>query len=523
MAVRSSRSPARTDGQRPLTGIPVEIYMLIVDELLEDADMPLVERKSILSNMNLVCRLFSALVAPKLFSLVSFRGAHVGASESGKRRRDSWLKQLAQGEETACLLGTFVRHVEYVDWMPQGTPAQRDRVIPDLGRHVHILPRFSNLKKLHLDHTPISSDLFGAITSLTRLETLTIEHCSYHTLRTKKALPEASLPHLVELNVSMVEDDFAAYVPALASLATTPTLQSLKTTEWPLARAIMEASTDVPLKHFETTYMPSDVHILFAFLCRTPTLTSLCLTTPLDAPDDDLRSSSSHSALPDTSLPRLRELRCPLSLLAPLFRPSVSRLNLVDTSDWFRLNSASSSRLLEPLEQCALKELDVPMWAWHRFPLQRYTPKLAKLAVCFPLLPMIPLETMIGAFCNFGPKLSLQTLELRFADSVYATWKLNLRMQHNMVVAYLARRFPTASCFTLADAIEWHRVANANGSAWQPVVRERECVKELLQCKDNTVWEFMEVADYDGALAALFTEGEMTAAIAKRLSRGGAH
>ncbi|CCM02545.1 uncharacterized protein FIBRA_04647 [Fibroporia radiculosa] len=510
--------PARQAGSKRLTSIPVDVYMLILDELLHDVQSSIAERKAILTRLNLVCRLFSALVAPKLFATMAFLGTpSKGTQVRIRQARKLWMNQLAKGDETACMLGAFVREVQFSDWIPLHDLDQYSLSRQDLPRYLQLVPLFPNLRVLHLVRTPVAPPLLHAVAGLESLDVLCIRHCSFAVPTPAASLPSAPLMRLSKFEVTAA-DGVEPYVQALASLAGTPALRSLSTTEWPIAHAVIAKDTVTALRDLDVPFLPRAAPTLFAFLNRTPTLVDLSVvgvdgSEALDAGEHVVRCSD---ALQSTALPHLKSLRCPLYLLASFLRgQAISRLSLVDPSDWFGPSLSADERLLAPLKQCDLRELELPAWILYNTPMERLAPKLSRLSVCFPIHTFsMPPELIVQELCALKHKLPLQSLELHFVDTV---WKLNLPLQHRMIVKHLSRAFPTARKFSLIDAIEWH--AESGSSEWRPIVRGRESVKALLLLEQEAIWDVMQVADFGGTLLALFERDEITPALARRLSQ----
>ncbi|PCH36346.1 hypothetical protein WOLCODRAFT_140355 [Wolfiporia cocos MD-104 SS10] len=506
MAVKHPFSPARRDGRRRLSPIPVDIYMLVLDELLRDEeDMCASRRKSLLSSLSLVCRLFAALVAPRLFSSLACSGPLFKQTKKSPPRL-SWLQQLNRGEETACWTGTLVRKLDFCDW-ELGKAGLSD-YLAHLTHHIQAIPKLPNLTSLSLTRTPITQQFFQAVSALQKLDSLCIRECSCQPPDTAMAPPESPMPRLGSLEVTAVEG-VKPYIAILVSLAGTPALRSLKTTEWPVARPIMERNTCTSLQQLEVPFVARDIAFLTSFLADTPSISELSII------DVDQQPPAPPVSFPAISLPLLQRLRCPPYLLPSVSHPSVSQLSLVSLNDWMLPGVSIDQRLLAPLRRATLRELELPAHLLRDCPIGEYAPKLAKLTICYPVTTFNePLELIVRNVCTLVHRVPLQSLELEFVNVL---WKLNLQLQHHMVVRHLAPTYPTVKRVSLTDAVEWHR--SKDGSQWTPVIRNRDSVKLLLGLKDANIWEAMEVQDFDGALSALFEKGEMTADIAQRLSR----
>ncbi|KZT07280.1 uncharacterized protein LAESUDRAFT_725188 [Laetiporus sulphureus 93-53] len=519
MAVRNSTSPARRIGNRHLPPIPIDVYMLIVDELCDDAgEVPVPERKAILFNLSLVCRLFAALSTPKLFDLVAFVGnADMKAERMLQNPRTKWFTQLSRGDETACLLGTFVKRLEVFNWLPLriGDPSSP---CPDLLRHIEIIPRFPNLTNLSLVRTPITLDLFRAATNLHKLESLSIRSCAFSKAGPGTRSPSRSLARLTSVEVTAVEA-VGPYISALASLAKSPALRSLKTTEWRLARAVMESGVVSALQCLEIPFEPREACMLFAFLNRTPTIIDLSIIGVME--EDPLGGGEALDApmlsLARTALPKLQELRCPPYLLDTFLKKQpLWRLSLLDFRDWLIPSLCANQSLLQSLARFHLRELEVPAWLVHAYPkLLEYTPKLTKLSICYPMHTLdTPLEVVVHSLCSLAGSRLLTHIDLRF---LHAVWQLNLPLQHQMVTKHLARAFPSVTTFSFVDAVGWCK--RTGDTAWKPVIRGRESVKALLELQEPGVWDILEVDDYGGALAGLFPSGIIPIAVSQRLQR----
>ncbi|KAI0924222.1 hypothetical protein AcW2_005162 [Taiwanofungus camphoratus] len=524
MVVRKWSSPERRRGDKRLSPIPTEIYMIIFDQLLGDGeDMSVTERKSFFANLSLVCHLFSALIVRKLFALVAFEGdqeAQVRLEKRSECARDSWLKQLASGEEAACLLSTFVKELEFNNWwLPLDHLGDAPVQSPHFQLHVQVVPRFANLSRLSLIRTPITHSLLQAVTSLQRLESIRIADCTFESPDTAVALPGAKLPSLASFEVSMLKN-VEPYIPALASLAATRSLQALKTTEWNIARAIMKGAIEHPFESLESVeipFVPQDASILARFLDLTPSISAL---TILGMPEQAEQATNITMTLRDTSLPHLERLRCPLDLLAALLPGrSVSRLSLMETSDWLLPRAHTGDQLLAPLKGRKVQELEVPASLYFGCRVDQYAPRLDKLSICFPFfICSMHCEDIIKAVCALGRRLTLHSLELRFLTGVPIYWMLDLPLQQRMVAEHLSHAYPSVTRFSLLDSIDWCCEKTDGGAGWKPHFHRRQFSQMLATAEQSVMWEMMEVRDLDGTLAALLKDGETSAALAQRLS-----
>ncbi|KAH9930316.1 uncharacterized protein B0H18DRAFT_994372 [Fomitopsis serialis] len=499
MAVRTSRSPVRVDGQRHLASLPIEVYMLIVDEILNEVDDgSSVGYKTVLSNLNLVCRLFANLVTPKLFARLTIASPPSKELKRTHGARTAWLKQLARGDKAAVELAAMVRELELHGCTSAEGGRHPATIESPSWRHAQILTYFPTLRSLTLVQTVVSCEFFVAMKSLGHLRSLSIRHCSFAPLT----------GHCKPLHYSMKLEHFDAfvldgvdpYVAALSSMIQGSYIRSLKATEWPLARAILQGMSECRLEQLDISFDPHDSAVLFGFLAGAGTISDLSLVSTLDGDE----RPSPHAAPSRISLPRLKTLRCPLNLLPVLFPGgAVSCLSVVDICDWFSPSVSTDDRLLLPLEHSQLRELEIPAWVFYHYPVHQYAPTVATLSICFDLLTYsTPLEQLVRDICALGRTSRLTGLNLRFVNAI---WRLNLPLQHKMIAQYLMPACPVAKRISFDDAIDWQR--EPSSSKWKPVVRAREPIKALLRTQPD-VRQMMQVMDFEGALAGIL-DGEI--------------
>ncbi|KAH9941995.1 hypothetical protein B0H21DRAFT_893189 [Amylocystis lapponica] len=520
MAVPRLSSPERRRGHKRLPPIPVEIYMIIFDELRYDPeDIAIADTKSILANLALVCRLFSSLIVPKLFSKFVFEGRQTGAyphTPSDKERACAlWLQHISNGDEAACTLANLVKELTFHNWKAEGrallSPAPPG--LP-LSRYVRIVPRFENLWRLELLSVPITRHFFEAVGTLQKLRTLCIRECEFGAVDAAVVIPDIPAPCLTEFELREA-DDVLPYVPALARLAAKRSLRSLQTTVWEVARGVMELRTDIPLEQLEVPLVPNDAAILARFLDRTPSLLDLSIMDPSDSGD----AGRPCFRLQKSSLPNLTRLRCPPYLLPTLVQDRslpLEQLNLIEINDWIYPRVNADIALLGPLKDCSLRRLHVPVFLFRDHPLDEHLYRVEELTICFPIVDYTKkCEENVTSICSAkSRKLGVRRLELRFYTGTPVHWMFDLKLQHREVTRRLAVAFPTATQFVLSDVLEWHRDAGG-GKTWRPVVPAREYFRSAVLHTVGT--GLTKMTDFNGALAALFRDDREMSVLVRRL------
>ncbi|KZT67372.1 hypothetical protein DAEQUDRAFT_767274 [Daedalea quercina L-15889] len=482
----------RIDGQRRLATLPVEVYMLILDEIHGDANNESsVAYKETLSNLNLVCRLFANLVTPKLFARLTFASPLPKELKRTHGARTAWLKDLAQGDKAAAEIAAMVRELDLHGCTPPDGGRHHAATEAPSWRHGQIITYFANLRSLTLVQTVITQEFFASTKPLLCLHSLSIRHCSFAPPTGRCQLLQCSLK--LEHFDAILVDGVDPYVPTLSSLVRGSPLRSLRVTEWPLAQAILQGTPASHLEQLEIHFDPHDSAVLFRFLASASSISDLSLVS---MPDESTLSQATPSKI---TLPNLKTLRCPLNLLPILFPGgAVSRLSVVDICDWFSPSPHADGRLLTPLQHSQLRELEIPAWVFYHYPVHRYAPSLVNLVICFDLFTYnTPLEQVVRDICSVGRISKLTSLDLRFVGAV---WKLNLRLQHKMIAQHLMHACPAARRISFDDAIDWQR--EPSSSKWRPLIRAREPIKALLRTQPN-IQDIMQVTDYEGTFAGI--------------------
>ncbi|KAH9832588.1 uncharacterized protein C8Q71DRAFT_260240 [Rhodofomes roseus] len=389
MAVRTSCSPVRIDGQRHLVSLPNEVYMLILEEIVNGVDDgSSAGYKSVLSNLNLVCRLFANLATPKLFARLTFASPLAKELKRTHAARTAWLKQLARGDKAAVELAAMVRELHLRGRASTESGRHLATTESPSWRHSQIITYFPNLRDLTLVQAAISQDFFITMKSLQHLRSLSIRHCIFAPLtgRCKPLQYSMKLEHFDAFLLDGVDQ----YIPALSSMVQGASIRSLKVTEWPLARAILQSISASRLELLDVPFDPNDSADLFRVLADASTVSDLSLVSTMEAGEE----AAPQAVPPKISLPALQALRCPLSLLPVLYPGgSVSRLSVVDICDWFCPSQTTDIRLLIPLRHSQLRELEIPAWVFYHYPVHQYAPALVNLSICFDLLTYsTPLE-----------------------------------------------------------------------------------------------------------------------------------
>ena len=359
--------------------------MLILEEIAHNANhRSTTAYKATLSNLNLVCRLFAQLVTPKLFARLTFATPPSKELKRTHGARTAWLKQVARGERPAVEIAAMVKELDLDGYTPVEQARYPASSETPLWRRGEIVTYFPNLRNLALAQMIVTREFIVAMKSLVHLRSLTISHCSFAPLTERSKPPQCMMK--LEHFEALCLDGVVPYIPELTSFVHPSSIRSLKVTEWPLARALLQSLHESRLERLDVPFEPRDPATLFRFLADTPTISDLSLMSmPETNGDASLQAAPPKISLP--ALPALKRLRCPLVLLPVLFSGgAVSRLSLMDLGDWMCPSTLTDKRLLLPLQCSRIRDLEVPAWLLYHYPVNQYGPSLVNLSICFDLL-----------------------------------------------------------------------------------------------------------------------------------------
>ncbi|GBE89601.1 predicted protein [Sparassis crispa] len=507
--------PERRSRRGRLTTLSCDVYNLIVDEFqYQPEETSIWVYKSTLASWALVCRFFHHLATPKLFEVFTFE------KEQGDKddpQLEQWIMELNRGNDVAHALAPKVKHLTFMNWKEEYMAQKFKFSQRRLASLTSALRYFTNTVNITLLNSPIDVRLFTAIATLPNLQTLCIRNCEFQELRKPVVLPADGIPGLKALEV--LEVDYAEeYIPAIISMAATPSLRSLVTTEWKIAKGIMKQDVNIPLEKLEVPLQPRGVAIVSTFLDRTPSIHDLSLVDILQ----DNRTPEGHEEirritlkLKQSSLPRLKKLKCPTHLFPSLWRSRpISTLSLMEPRDWIplstRMRKEEGQPPSYPFEDLArdstLHELEIPLELYALYPLAEFFPPLDRLSICFPVHVSPKNPNGFQIVCGLRkPKMTVRYLQLYFFGLYEAGYAFDLVQQHSIIVTYLAKEFPTATCISMVESLEWHR--SEHGDKWTPIMRQCEYFRRLLVvCQELWKSNMSAVRDFDGLLTETFQD-----------------
>jgi len=509
MVVRRWSTPERREGDRLLAPIPIEVYLLIFDEIkFEPERQSLGLYKSILSNLALVCRFFSVTLSPKIYNHFLFDGSSF-EDDLCYSPQAKWLDNLDERDEDACFLAKHVKEVSFLQWRdPTNSGEWKSECSRD--RYSRALPCFPNTVSFTITRTPIPLEFFDAIVALPHLRILRIKDCMFEEMDDAVEFLEPEATKLTHVEVSSTTN-FRYYRKALADLVATSSLQMLKTTHWRFARAIIRKQVDMPLELLDVPLVAKDAMILSDFLNRTPSITDLALVT--DPETENTEGQEPKLDILPTSLPTLKSLRCPSYLLPTLCpgRP-LEKLNLVESQDWLwpKTYECHELGLLKTEKAIQLQRLDISISMYHAVKLRDHIPRIDTLCICFPyIVSSMPCRAVIKALCSMHEQPpTIRRLKLQFFGGINIMWAFNLTYQQQLIRDELANTFTSATSVCLSDGLEWH--LDKETKEWKPTLEMPEFYRSLLLASDELFWQLAKVRDPDGMFTALFKEEDLS-------------
>ncbi|KAI0029414.1 hypothetical protein K488DRAFT_88743 [Vararia minispora EC-137] len=537
----------RADG-RDLPFIPPEVYLEIFEHLPVvvpitfdwlDEDVSQTDLKRVYDNLIPVCHYFRAVCLPR-------RLEHL---KIGFCERD---------------LVSFIDGITAFPYPAWGLRALIQRVslqspsLADLG----VLPlifisgfhSFPNLSTILVQNIPVNSEMLASVALHPRIDSVSFIHCLFMPLQAgtddllfdcaRDKLLQISSPPTPWIALSALgcggDDDVGLYFDALARLAASPHLTSLRTDRFDLARAVFSETT-----HFGSLtdlsillQTDEDALSLETYLSRTPSLETLRII--------DYRGSShaSFSRLHPEALPRLSCIECPLIFLDGLVRGRpLTEVHLamggslkVDVS-FDSIDSHISDGWYRPLSHLAqstacLKELSINVKVLERFliPAIAQATALKKLNLYWDKSTIDDLRRALrqDQKTSVPVHTSVQTIHIPSRALVpscpydFQEHALNLVLQHDLIRSVFQTAFPAATEIAFCAQVAWRRGEEAG--VWCPVVLKPESTIRVLLRRTNVtaamyrhMWDEhpleypSAVVDWEGCFSNLFGDKAWTA------------
>ncbi|KAF5387259.1 hypothetical protein D9757_006897 [Collybiopsis confluens] len=294
--------PDRRSGQRTLEVIPTEIYMEIISYVVGGGD---------LSNLALVCRLFSALIIPKRFEKVYVQLPSTCGIPMGIPMSDSssaFYKALhSRHDPLAISLCVHVRECVMATIMSLDISSS----IPHFENLLHM----PNLRHFTLKDVYLAPDVIRQISRLSSIRSLTLLLCQ---VRSSPELPDDNIIemtdslHLESLSLNGVfvvgsgGQHYKKFAPLVANTYTT----SLSADDEDFFNHLAQQQVVPPLQRLKLQSL--DVSKIFDALNRFTTLVDLQLYD-LKWPKNTGAEHVIKHPLSLSNLPQLRRLTCPAS------------------------------------------------------------------------------------------------------------------------------------------------------------------------------------------------------------------
>ncbi|TFY83092.1 hypothetical protein EWM64_g932 [Hericium alpestre] len=525
--ILTSSTPQRRDGYRTLPNIPTEIYYEIFDHFQLNMSVSGQEYKRLLSTLIPVCRLFRALLLPR-----RLRSLTLSSTQKNLVKFATTTFSYPEPEDN---LFAFVQQLYITDWIPRRPITtnldpfeQDDDELPDspteiwvykgiLQKISHSFMRFANVQVLTLNSVPIEHSFFTMMSCMISLHMVNICDSWFSRNESRSSgdhKPKTPWTRFIFCN----NHGYSSYLPALASLAASPSLAVFRTLDWDVTEALL--SRPEPFTGLtEISLACVGYSFLRNFLESTPTIRSLTIT--LTRNPHLLDADEAHLRLPPSALPNLNILRCPSFLAGDLVvGRSVDHLNIrgiieaengaVHQDEYLWLDTSLTA--LCQRSSVPIRDLSVTAYALVNILDEEADDGLADSMAQLKELTRLTLyvaedeDIMLAGLYQFMLHANkpvhptIRTVRFRYE------WKqpVNLAREHDLIARRFARAFPRATMFSLSMNTEWH----LRGQEWAPVVLDRDRMK-------MTLLRFAErgtqgVRDWEGCLKGLFGERELT-------------
>ncbi|EPQ56495.1 hypothetical protein GLOTRDRAFT_138214 [Gloeophyllum trabeum ATCC 11539] len=508
-------------GDHVFSCLPPELWLKIAHHLCPSEEwLSHKESKYAISNMSLACRYFCDLCRPVLFSDMRFT-----------RNLDlppdfhiNWYDFVLENHSTPASLASYVRSYMLYDW--RGLSEFRrwgvDGLSPlqDKQLHLQVLSLLPQLQNLCLSEVDLDIVGMQVILDLPALHSLAFERCKFFALADSIRIPSV----MVAIKkftfcdtLSTMDDGFDPFIPAVMAAVASPSLRIWKSDDLRLTGTLCLLVDPSFLEDMTIRVNKAKLPLLSKFLLRTPSIHKLHIThLPHNVAD-----TSHDFDLPQTGLPDLRDLQCPLYLL-PLLVPNrpIRRLHINGivnrevprSTRYFDIDLAPLAALAQATS--TIEDLTVPMTIYDNVRLEEYIPAMDSLTISDDRgLPM--------KIKSHNPKVKGLNCKCYQADPLandgLAEQHLDLRKQKEWLTR-LCPAFPDAVriCVTWSH-VHWRR-ASPGSTVWTPVVAERGAARRSIQVlAEYPDTSHVSVVDEDGCLAKLFLPQELTPAIRKIL------
>ncbi|GLB39895.1 hypothetical protein LshimejAT787_0704050 [Lyophyllum shimeji] len=414
-------TPTRVRGQRTLSIIPNELYLEIIDYIDHAVDITPQDRERTLSSFALVCRLFSAVAVPRIF-----RSIYIGdtASDRPTARGAKFCRAIAQGKEPAASLASHVRECTLISWGAAAFIIRRGS-LPD-KHYVKAIRGVKTLTSLTLHLSSICDD----VAEVKNISPLPLKKFSF-ILNSSAPLPDHHADFIIRL-------------------VGTGTLETLAAFHWPMTKRLLLQVQESVLARLEL-YDAHSCAVLWNALQRCRSLKTLRIHT--------LRGTEELiPVLPSSSVPNLRHLLCPPSMLNMVPRRLLVTLDLSgrQVSDNARtsppLMSLSDVSLLKQSSR-EISKLRVPSHLLFIAPPAEHFPSVSELHIDCNHLNYDNRSMASGAaLTEFIEKLLQSSAGL----PEELDWSADLKLQHGLLPRFRIV-FPNLTYVQFVEMVEWRR------------------------------------------------------------------
>ncbi|TFK36222.1 hypothetical protein BDQ12DRAFT_725265 [Crucibulum laeve] len=338
-----------------------------------------------------------------------------------------------------------------------------------------------NVETLNINNVELSKEILQAVRAFPRLKNLSITSCNFDSKVKSSDIQKLGSLRLEKL--SLLDSSDTLKFTYLIHAIYPPSLKELTSNSWEFMRTIASQTVDLDLETLVIS-QPSDTKVSFVELQnaleRTPNLRCLKLLF-----SSEFHLNTNNFSLPDTSIPNLRVLSCPASLLPALVRTRpVNNISIVGYSQGF-----TSKVILAALKTSSgnISSLSVPIRVTLRSSFGDSFPQLKHLVVdCTDLYPEeYFFESVLQQLCDAHPVNNvLQTLETLFRDTSFEDADPSFRdlsLQYDTITSVILPKFPNLEEFSVSKYVKWTKVPGC--SEWKakvPLVVRPEVLQYLM-------------------------------------------
>ncbi|KAF8071488.1 hypothetical protein FPV67DRAFT_1650884 [Lyophyllum atratum] len=444
------RAPMPVVDQVVLTTIPNELYIEVFDYIAYSTDLSQRDRTQILSNLALVCCLFSEIAAPRIFRSLHISGStNVVEGSESKKNNASLCRAIVEGNESAVRLGSHVRVCSLTHWENDSGLLWVDP--NSLNIYERALSRLSNLQSLRVNRVDIGKALLEAICGLKTLRSLSVTFSSFCDDITEDFLRNMPSLMLRELSITWSRfniESLMRHAGVFRRIINATCLESLSSNRWEITEAILLQTGESTLKKLDLLNAQPhpalwDVLSQFRFL-KTLRIGSLAL-----------RIGETIPTVAASSIPQLQNLSCPSSMLhlvagRPLTSIEVLQPQFPPPGEIPEPSIGFPELALLQQSSASIFHLRIPSKFYLLSPFFESFPEIRHLHIDFTYTEKRRMSAEVNSLITKWPP----------AHSIRSFRLIGTRKKEQSLLVLITRAFPSVRRVMFSYDVEWCREAD---------------------------------------------------------------